>query len=109
MTLMEYQNKRGGRVVLQTIAKPDANDWTAIDALKASLDLEKSIHNALIELHGTAEEHKDGHLTDFVESKFLEEQVSAEFELATLISKLERAGPDGLGLHMIDGELLREN
>ena len=58
-------------------------------------------------MHKTASQHNDAHLTDFIEGKFLSEQVEAEFQLSVLISKLERAGEKGLGLHIIDQELLK--
>jgi len=43
--LMKYQNKRGGRIVLQPIAAPTLQEWgTALDALQAALDLEKQVN-----------------------------------------------------------------
>merc|ERR1711931_207073 len=45
MKFIEYQNKRGGRVVFQDIAKAKTDEWTsALNAVEASLDLEKSVH-----------------------------------------------------------------
>lgn len=103
---VEYQNKRGGRVVFHDIAKPSTESWKSPqEALNYALELEKSIHKSLLELHKTASDTGDVHLTDFVEGKYLDEQVHAENELANLITKAERAG-DGLGIHIIDKELL---
>ena len=68
---------RGGRVVFQNITKPNTDDWnTALDAVEASLELEKSVHESLLALHKNAEEHSDGQLTDFIEGEYLKEQVS---------------------------------
>ena len=105
MNYVEYQNKRGGRVVQQSIAKPDIErTWTAIEALKTSLELEKSFEKDLLELHSIAEKHKDAHLANFIEDGLLKEQISIVKEIATLLTKVEHAG-DGLGLHVIDNEL----
>ena len=74
---MFYRNMRGGRVVFQNITKPNTDDWnTALDAVEASLELEKSVHESLLALHKNAEEHSDGQLTDFIEGEYLKEQVS---------------------------------
>merc|ERR1712029_1136408 len=105
MKFIEYQNKRGGRVVFQDVAKAKTDDWgSAMAALEAQFELEKSVHEALLELHQVAEKNNDSQLTDFLEGEFLKEQVEAQKEIGDLITKLKRAG-DSLGLHIIDKEL----
>jgi ferritin heavy chain len=43
--LITYQNKRGGRVVLNPIDKPAKDEWgTGLDALMAALELEKTVN-----------------------------------------------------------------
>merc|ERR1712032_549898 len=45
MKLMEYQTKRGGRVVFQDIAKPTTMEWgTPLEAMEAALELEKTVN-----------------------------------------------------------------
>ena len=45
MKLMEYQAKRGGRVVFQDIAKPSSSEWgTPLQAMEAALELEKTVN-----------------------------------------------------------------
>merc|ERR1711971_176548 len=42
MKLMEYQTKRGGRVVFQGVAKPTTMEWgTPLEAMEAALELGK--------------------------------------------------------------------
>ena len=42
--LIKYQNKRGGKVVFQDIAKPSSMEWgSPVDALEAALELEKTV------------------------------------------------------------------
>merc|ERR1711936_1023179 len=51
MKLMEYQTKRGGRVVFQDVAKPTTMDWgTPIEAMEAALELEKTVNQSLLDL-----------------------------------------------------------
>merc|ERR1712241_1275514 len=103
MKLMEYQTKRGGRVVFQDVAKPTTMDWgTPIEAMEAVLELEKTVNQSLLDLHKAAD--GDAHLCDFLEANFLDEQVDAIKEISGWITKLKRAGP-GLGFHLIDKEI----
>lgn len=47
--LLEYQNKRGGRIVLTNIEPPEKQDWsTAAEAMNAALDLEKRVNEVRI-------------------------------------------------------------
>merc|ERR1712126_616676 len=105
MKLMEYQTKRGGRVVFQDIAKPTTMEWgTPLEAMEAALELEKTVNQSLLDLHKVAGDKGDGHLCDFLESEYLNEQVEGIKAIGDLITKMKRAG-DGLGLHLIDKEM----
>merc|ERR1712018_1047597 len=105
MKLMEYQTKRGGRVVFQDIAKPTTMEWgTPLEAMEAALELEKTVNQSLLDLHKVAGEKGDGHPCDFLESEYLNEQVEGIKAIGDLITKMKRAG-DGLGLHLIDKEM----
>lgn len=106
MKFMKYQNMRGGRVVFHDIQKAKTDDWTsAINAVEASLDLEKEVHESLLALHKEASIHEDAQLTDFLEGEYLKEQVEAQKEIGDLITKMKRAGDSPLLLHIIDKEL----
>merc|ERR1719326_185675 len=92
MKLIEYQNMRGGRVVFQDVAKAKTDDWTsALNAVESSLELEKKVHEALLELHKEGDSHGDAQLTDFIEGEFLKEQVEAQKEIGTLITQMRNA------------------
>ena len=106
MKLISYQNRRGGRVVFQDVCKLSTQEWnSALHAIECQLELEQSIHKALLELHKVAGSHGDAQLSDFIEGHYLKEQVEAEKEVGDLISKMKRLGSEGLGLHIIDKEL----
>merc|ERR1712002_1377352 len=103
--LIDYQNTRGGRVVFRDIAKPSADEWgSALEAVEATLQLERSVNESLLAMHKAADQQNDAQFTDFLEGEFLKEQVEAIKEIADLTTKMKRAG-DTLGLHIIDKEL----
>merc|ERR1712224_896784 len=105
-TLIDYQTMRGGRVVFREIAKPTSDEWgTALEAIEASLELEKTVNESLLNMHKMADTHHDAQLTDFIEGTFLKEQVEAIKEIGDLVTKMKRAG-EGLGLFILDKELL---
>ncbi|CAF0930352.1 unnamed protein product [Brachionus calyciflorus] len=104
--LMKYLNKRGGRVVLQDIRRPERDEWgNGLQSLEVALDLEKKVNESLLKLHGVASDNNDPHLADFLESEYLEEQVESIKKLGDMITKLKRAGPEGLGEYLFDKDL----
>lgn len=102
---MTYLNKRGGRLTLNHVVKPEKEAWASgCEALQDALALERNVNQSLLELHALAGTHNDAHLSDFLESEFLTEQVDAIKELGDMITKAKRCGP-GLGEYMYDKEL----
>lgn len=103
---MKYLNSRGGRVVLQDIARPANDVWgNGLASLETALDLEKQVNESLLALHKTASDVNDPHLTDYLEGEFLDEQVESIKKMGDLITKLKRAGPEGLGEYLFDKDL----
>lgn len=104
--LMKFQNQRGGRIVLQAIQKPERDEWgTGQEAMQSALSLEKNVNQSLLDLHGLASSHGDAQMGDFIEGKFLTEQVQAIKELSNYITNMKRMGP-GLGEHLFDRQFL---
>merc|ERR1740124_2066246 len=63
---MEYQNKRGGRIVFQDIKAP-AVEWTSgVNALEDALALERKVNEALLVVHTVASENNDSHLCECI-------------------------------------------
>merc|ERR1711904_730910 len=90
--LIEYQNKRGGRVVLGALMSPitefdHEQKGEALYSMELALSLEK-----LVDVHKVADEAGDPSLTDFIEGEYLEEQVEAIKKVATFVSQLRRIG-----------------
>jgi len=106
--LMEFQNKRGGRIVLQDIKKPAKDEWgTALECVEYALELEKQHYNGLTKLHGLAEKHGDKEMMSFIEDEFLHEEIDFMKDLADHISNLKRVGP-GLGVYTYDREVMED-
>jgi len=105
---MEYQNKRGGTIVLLDIKKPTQQSWSSpLEAHETALQLEKDVYQALLELHAFAGKHNDPHLSNYLEEEFLDEQVRSIKEYADYITNLRRVGP-GLGEYIFDKEELQD-
>jgi ferritin heavy chain len=103
--LIKYQNMRGGRVVFNPIDKPSQQEWgSGLDAMQAALDLEKTVNQSLLDLHKIADGHKDPQMCDFLESKYLEEQVESIKKMGDYITQLKKVGP-GLGEWHFDRKL----
>ncbi|KAM7270671.1 hypothetical protein ACFE04_029885 [Oxalis oulophora] len=95
--LMEYQNKRGGRVKLQSIVMPPseydhAEKGDALYAMELALSLEKLTNEKLLNLHKVASENNDPQLADFIESEFLAEQVESIKKISEYVAQLRRVG-----------------
>lgn len=98
-------SKRGGVVKYSAIPAPpeySSTSTTAIEILKASLNMEHALNEKLLQLHEIAEKHEDAQLEDYLEQHFLDEQVSSIKQISDLVTQLERAGPEGLGLYLFD-------
>ncbi|XP_051571848.1 ferritin, middle subunit-like [Myxocyprinus asiaticus] len=90
---MEFQNKRGGCIVLQNVKKPERDEWdNGVVAMQCALQLEKNVNQALLDLHKVASEKVDPHLYDFLETHCLNEQVEAIKKLGDHITNLSKMG-----------------
>ncbi|MCJ8738919.1 hypothetical protein PDJAM_G00041120 [Pangasius djambal] len=88
---MSFQNKRGGRIFLQDIKKPERDEWgSGLEAMQCALQLEKTVNQALLDLHKLATDKGDPHLCDFLESHYLNEQVEAIKKLGDHITNLTK-------------------
>ena len=58
--LMKFQVQRGGRVKLSDIKKPAKDEWgSGLEAMEAALELERTVNQALLDLHKIADKHGD--------------------------------------------------
>ena len=95
--LMDYQNMRGGVVVLDNINVKNIVLKKPHDismAFGVALDLEKEINHHLLNLHKISDEQLDAQFCDYLEGEFLKEQVEAISEISKIISIIERFNGD---------------
>ncbi|KAK1415459.1 hypothetical protein QVD17_31241 [Tagetes erecta] len=109
---MEYQNKRGGKVKLQSIIMPlsefdHEEKGDALYAMELALSLEKLTNEKLLNVHEVANRNNDVQLADFVESEFLGEQVEAIKKISEYVAQLRRIGK-GHGVWHFNQMLLNE-
>uniref|UniRef100_A0A8C6U9B4 Ferritin n=1 Tax=Neogobius melanostomus TaxID=47308 RepID=A0A8C6U9B4_9GOBI len=89
--LLEYQNMRGGRILLHTISKPTREDWRGgHDAMSFSLDHQKSLNTCILDVHRRAGSNSDPHLCDFLEQHFLQESHETIKKLGDYMGSLGR-------------------
>ena len=110
--LLTFQNRRGGRVVLQDVRKPEQDEWNdGATAMQFALQLEKSVNQALLDLHQVASRQADPHMCDFLETHYLDEEVKLIKKLGDHVTNLKRvrAQDEGLGEYLFDRLTLGES
>jgi ferritin len=104
MKLYDFIVSRGGRAVLEAIAKPDA-DWDSpLAAFEHVLRHEEEITariNSLMEIAAAEQDHA----TKIFLQWFVSEQVEEEAAAGEVLSKLRLIGKDSSGLFLLDAEL----
>ncbi|XP_054439256.1 ferritin light chain-like [Pteronotus mesoamericanus] len=109
--LLKLQNQRGGRILLQDLAKPSKDDWGKTqDAMEAALALEKSLNQALLDLHAPGSARTDPHLCDFLENHFLDEEVKLIKKMGDHLTNIRRLGPQaGMGEYLFERLTLKHH
>ncbi|XP_041033512.1 ferritin heavy chain, oocyte isoform-like [Carcharodon carcharias] len=74
--LMKFQNKRGGRISLEDVKKPEQNDWSnGLEAMQRALQMGKNVNQSHLDLYKLSPGNTDPHLCDFLGTHYLDEQV----------------------------------
>ncbi|GKC17925.1 ferritin-2, chloroplastic [Tanacetum coccineum] len=110
---MEYQNKRGGKVKLQSILMPSsefdhAEKGDALYEMELALSLEKLTNEKLLHVHVLANKNNDVQLANFFESEFLGEQVEAIKKISEYVAQLRRVGKGHVGDSCIAKNLIQD-
>ena len=103
MKIFNYVNERGGRVVLETIDKPQHSWDSPLAAFQHVYEHEQyvtSLINKLVDLAITERDHATNQFLQW----FVEEQVEEEDTANGVVQKLKLV-QDGGGLFMLDKEL----
>lgn len=89
-----YQNLRGGRIILNAIAKPERDEWgSLLDASEALLALAKRVNEAALNLHKVASTHDDYHLEHEVKEHHLVPLANYILAISKDNTNLRRTGP----------------
>ncbi|KAL8119801.1 ferritin-2, chloroplastic-like [Apium graveolens] len=109
---MEYQNKCGGKVKLQSIIMPlsefeDAEKGDALHAMELALSLQKLTNEKLHHVHKVAVKNNDAQMADFVQNRYLRHQVKVIKRISEYVAQLRRVGK-GHGVWHFDQMLLQE-
>lgn len=95
---MDYQVTRGGYVRIGEIPEPvfsfKTSDSQLYQGIKAAISLEKKVYDSIINISKSC---NDVGLEDFLD-EFVQEQLSAQYELGTRLRQLNHIGNDGHGL-----------
>ena len=109
--LVEYQNKRGGTVVISDVTGINNNFYNStldssnvLQAFEMAIEMEQKVYKSLLHLHKLGDTHGDPALTDFIEGEYLTEQIDAINELAVYVAQLKLIGNDGSGLWLFNKE-----
>lgn len=70
-----------------------------------ALQLEKDVNQSLLNVVRVGEANGDSNMVDFIEGEFLGEQVESIRHISDMITALNRAGNEGLGLYLFDKSL----
>ncbi|XP_011306784.1 soma ferritin [Fopius arisanus] len=106
--LLNYTKTRGGRISLCVINPPDEQNWlNPLHAFQTALDLEISVADDLIAVHGIAEKHCDISVTDFIITNFIDDQMKSISEIARFVTILSGIGNEALGQFIFDRDLLK--
>ncbi len=104
MRIFDFISKRGGRIELDGISKPQADYASPVDVLEQALAHEKTVTgqiNALFELAHEVKEYSTQNMLNW----FLAEQIEEEDLFASILDQTKAANGDRWNLLLLDKEL----
>jgi ferritin len=104
MRLFDYILNRDGRVVLQSIAKPQTKFKSLKEMFQIVLDHEREVTGMINKLYEQAISEND-HATTVELQWFIQEQVEEEKTAQEILDKLKLAGDSGSALLILDTQL----
>jgi ferritin len=104
MKMYQYVFERGGKVVLEAIAKPATEYKTPLDVMKKVLEHEKKVTASIEALYELALKEKD-YASQVLLQWFIKEQVEEEKNATDIIELLKSIGDNPAGLAMVDQRL----
>uniref|UniRef100_UPI00398EF47A ferritin heavy chain B-like n=1 Tax=Pristiophorus japonicus TaxID=55135 RepID=UPI00398EF47A len=112
--LMQFQNCRGGLIILSDIKKPEQDEWSnGLDAMQRALQMEKNMNQSLLDLHKISTGSTDPHVSScgFLGNLEVVEHLKMIKKLGDHITNLKSLGAseNGLGEYLFDKHTLGES
>ncbi|HNR66683.1 MAG TPA: ferritin [bacterium] len=104
MKIYGFVEERGGRVLLDAIAKPDSDFQNPLKVFETALGHEKFISKSINDLVDLAIAEKDHATKEFL-AWFVKEQVEEEANMDRIVGQMQMIGDHGHGLFMLDRHL----
>ncbi len=104
MGLYNYVIERGGKVVLNSIDKPEGGWRSPLEIFEAVLKHEQFVTSSINTLMDIAEEQKDHAAKSFLQW-YVKEQVEEEASAGAVLAKLRLIGNDANALLQLDKDL----
>lgn len=104
MKIYDFVNERGGRVILKSVAEPQAEWESPLAAFEAAYKHEQFVTGRINSLVSLAIEEKDHAANAFLQW-FVNEQVEEEKSADDIVQKLKLIADAPGGMYMIDQEL----
>lgn len=101
MRLFDFVNRRGGRVVLQDIEKPQSEFGSALSIFEMALAHEEQVTAMIHDLYALSGAHRDFAAQQELQW-FIAEQVEEEDNASTAVDQLRMAGDSQAALLMLD-------
>lgn len=103
MKFFQYIQDRGGRVVLEAIAKPSSDFSSPLDAFEQSLAHEKKVTASIHNLYELALANRD-YATVSLLKWFVDEQVEEEKNASEMVDRITMAGDNSNALLLLDSQ-----
>ncbi len=103
MKMFDYVINRGGKVILEAIAKPQYEWKSALEVFEETLKHEEYVTSLIYKLSDVADEVKDRASISFLQW-FIDEQVEEEATASDIIAKLKLISDNGDALYAMDKE-----
>ena len=104
MKFYDFVNERGGRVVLDTIKKPESDWKSPLAAFEHILRHEQLVTSLINDLMELAIQEKD-HASKIFLQWFVSEQVEEEASVGAVVDKLKLIQDNSSGLFLLDAEM----
>lgn len=104
MRLFDHLTRRGARVELEAVEKPDADFGSPLSIFKAALDHERKVTGHINDLYELAQKRND-YPAQIMLEWFIDEQVEEEETTGKLVNQLEMVGDSNAALFMLDARL----